>query len=616
MSKILICEDEPIIALDIQRTLIRLGHGVVGSYSNAEEAIQACEVLKPGLVLMDIELKGPMDGLDASKWIYEHYSIPVILITAFADEVTVNRAKDSSPFGYIIKPFEERELRTSIEIALYRHEMDQKLRFSEERYRSLFEEAPTANFTATTSGNITDCNGTFLSLFAFPEREKAVGFPFVDLFNQQKDGETVLEKNLRNTVTGQEEWSLRKRNGEALFVLATLIVRGGELRGYLVDVTEWRELEAQFRQSQKMEAMGRLAGGVAHDFNNIITAIMGYCNLLSEDVGDNPLIKEEVEGILSASRRAVNLTKQLLAFSRKQAVEPRILDVNDFLRDLEKMIRRLVSENIDVKFYLEAKRATISIDPGQFEQIIINLVVNAKDAIEGSGSIILETANVRCDGQGPYHGLKKGEWVMVLVRDSGSGIAKEDLQRVFEPFFSTKPKDKGTGLGLSTVYTVVNRAGGQVDVESEVGKGSRFFIYFPLVSNVKAEVPLSTEGPMGTARSGTVLLVEDDDYLRGLLARLLGKTGYRVLEAANPGEALLLAEREQDFMLISDIVLPHMDGYELANRMAVSHPNLKILFMSGYHDKNEDPGKKNYGKSRFIRKPFSHEELLAILDTL
>ncbi len=616
MSKILICEDEPIIALDIQRTLTRLGHEVLGAYTNAEEAIQACGDLKPHLVLMDIELKGPMDGLDASKWIYEHYTIPVIIITAFADETTVNRAKESSPFGYMIKPFEERELRTAIEIALYRHEMDQKLRFSEERYRSLFEEAPTANFTATTLGHITDCNGTFLSLFAFSERAEAIGFPFVALFNQEKDGVAILEKTLRDTRTGQEEWALRKRNGEALSVLATLILRGGELRGYLVDVTEWRELEAQFRQSQKMEAMGRLAGGVAHDFNNIITAIMGYCNLLAEDVGDNPLIKDEVEGILSASRRAVNLTKQLLAFSRKQAVEPRIIDVNDFLRDLEKMIRRLVSENINLKFYLEAKRATISIDPGQFEQIIINLVVNAKDAIEATGSIILETANLRCDGQGHYHGLKKGEWVMVSVRDTGSGIPKEDLQRIFEPFFSTKPKDKGTGLGLSTVYTVVNRAGGQVDVESEVGKGSQFCIYFPLVGDAKVEASLPAENPMGTPRSGTVLLVEDDDYLRGLLARLLGKAGYRVLEAANPGEALLLAEKEQDFILISDIVLPHMDGYELANRMAQSRPNVKILFMSGYHDKNEDPGKKNYGKSRFIRKPFSHEELLAILDTL
>jgi len=616
MSKILICEDEPIIALDIERTLLRLGHEVVGTYTNAEEAIQACDELKPGLVLMDIELKGPMDGLEASKRIYERYVIPVIVITAFADEATVSRAKDSLPFGYIIKPFEERELRTSIEIALYRHEMDQKLRFSEERYRSLFEDAPTANFTATTGGSITDCNGTFLSLFAFSKREDALDFPFVDLFNQKKDGITVLERALQDTKTGQEEWSLRKRNGETIFVLATLILRSGELRGYLVDVTEWRELEAQFRQSQKMEAMGRLAGGLAHDFNNIITAIMGYCNLLAEDVGDNPLIKEEVEGILSASRRAVNLTKQLLAFSRKQAVEPRIIDVNDFLRDLEKMIRRLVSENINLKFYLEAKRATISIDPGQFEQIIINLVVNAKDAIEASGSIMLETANVRCDSPGYYHGLKKGEWVMVSVRDTGSGIPKENLQRIFEPFFSTKPKDKGTGLGLSTVYTVVNRAGGRVDVESEVGKGSQFFIYFPLVSDAKVETPLPLEGPLGKIRSGTVLLVEDDDYLRGLLARLLGKTGYRVLEAANPGEALLLAEQEQDFILISDIVLPHMDGYELANRMAVNRPKLKILFMSGYHDKNEDPGKKNYGNSRFIRKPFSHEELLAILDTL
>lgn len=622
MPKIIICEDEHIVALDIKRQLEQFGYRILGSYPSAEEAIAACEVERPDLVLMDIQLQGALDGLEASRHIYDSYDVPVILLTAYADDLTIARAKDSLPFGYIIKPFEERELRTAIEIALFRHDMERKLRISEERYRGLFEEAPSANFTADAEGRITDCNGAFLRLLGYASHGDAVGTSLLDRFAQRSEGIRVMAEALQGPRQAPEEWVLQRPDGAGIFVLATVTVCTGadgaaeELRGYLVDITERRELEAQLRQAQKMEAIGRLAGGVAHDFNNIITAIMGYCNLLAEDVGDNPTLKDEVDGVLSAARRAVNLTRQLLAFSRKQPVEPRILDVNEALTDLEKMARRLVRENIALKFFLEAKHPRVSIDPSQFEQIIINLVVNAKDALSDSGVIAVETSNVVSDGSGRHHGIGKGEWLAIAVRDNGSGIAPEDQQRIFEPFFTTKAKDQGTGLGLSTVYAVVNRNGGRIALESELGKGTVFYVYLPVAAGHGS---LSQEVvPQGRSehRSGTILLAEDDDYLRGLLSRLLAKTGYRVLEAGNPGEAILIAEQEKRFALFTDVVMPHMNGYELADRLAAMQKDLRVLFMSGYHDKSEAPRKAAYFKSAFIQKPFSHEQLLTALDEL
>ncbi len=557
MPKIVICEDEHIVALDIKRHLTRFGYEVVGCFATGEDAIAACASSKPDLVLMDIHLQGEMDGIGAARRIFDELSIPVVLLTAYADEDTVARAKESRPFGYIIKPFEERELRTAIEIALYRHTMDLRLRLSEERYRSLFEEAPSANFTATVDGLISDCNGAFVRLLGFPDAETAKGTNILERFAVKPEGESFMERIKNQDSVSAEEWTLSRTDGTRKIVIATvakaaLPSKGNmELRGFLVDVSERRELESQLRQAQKMEAIGRLAGGIAHDFNNIITAIMGYCNLLSEDIGNDASLRSEVEGILTAAKKAVNLTRQLLAFSRKQALEPHIVDANQVLSEMEKMSRRLVSENISLKFFLDAKNSLVFIDSGQFEQVIINLVVNAKDAMPTGGSIIVETDDVHSTGDGKYHGIPSGNWVLVSVRDSGEGIAPENLQHIFEPFFTTKGADKGTGLGLSTVYAIVNQSGGRLAVESVPGRGANFMVYLPMVEGKPDRVDIKKLEPSPIqSRAGTILLAEDDDYLRGLLSRILSKVGYRVLEAANPGEAIIHAERETDYILM------------------------------------------------------------------
>ncbi|MFA6504592.1 MAG: response regulator [Treponemataceae bacterium] len=623
MPKIVICEDEHIVALDIRRHLTRFGYEVLGSYASGEEAIAACSNEKPDLVLMDIHLQGDLDGIAAAGKIFDDFSIPVVLLTAYADEDTVSRAKESRPFGYIIKPFEERELRTAIEIALYRHSMDLKLRLSEERYRSLFEEAPSANFTATVDGLINDCNGAFIRLLGFSDAEAVRGTNVAERFADKKDGSLFLERIKELDSIAAEEWTLLKLDGIQKIVLATIAKAkeqsGGEmeLRVFLVDISERRELESQLRQAQKMEAVGRFAGGIAHDFNNIITAIMGYCNLLAEDVGNDASLRIEVDGILTAAKKAVNLTRQLLAFSRKQSLEPRIVDANQILGELEKMSRRLVSENIALKYFLDAKNPLVFIDPGQFEQVIINLVVNAKDAMPSGGTIIVETDDVHSDGKGKMHGIPAGDWVLISVRDTGEGISPENIQRIFEPFFTTKGADKGTGLGLSTVYAIVNQSGGRIAVESTLKRGSNFLVYLPVIHGNPEPVTVSEEKHEVTiVRAGTILLVEDDDYLRGLLSRILSKVGYRVLEAANPGEAIIHAERESDYLLMTDVVMPHMNGYELANRLAESKKDLRVVFMSGYHDKRDSKTTQAYKKSIFIQKPFTQEQLMKALSSL
>ena len=616
MPKILICEDEHIVALDIKRHLERFGYEVVGTYASGEAAIEACAKARPDLVLMDIHLQGSMDGVAAARLVFEDYRVPVILLTAYADEETVARAKDSLPFGYIIKPFEERELRTAIELALYRHAMDTKLKTSEERYRGLFEEAPSSNFTASTDGIISDCNASFARLLGWPDALSARGSLITERFANGSEGSRFLMRAGEGKPSSAEEWILVRRDGHQVHALATTTVvldslgKPSELRGYLVDVTERHELEAQLRQAQKMEAIGRLAGGVAHDFNNILTAIMGFCNLLAEDAGDDPTVREEIDGIQTASRKAVNLTRQLLAFSRKQPIEPKIIDANSVLADTEKMARRLVSENILLKIFADAKRPFVSIDPGQFEQIIVNLIVNAKDAVGEAGSVVVETCNVMSDGSGKNHGIGPGEWFVLTVKDSGGGIASEDLQRIFEPFFTTKTADRGTGLGLSTVYAIVTRNSGLVAVESETGKGSCFYVYLPVVGDKGEAIVPPAPAAGRPKRAG------DDDSLRGLLARILSKTGYRVLEASNAGEAILIAEREPEYLLLTDIIMPRMNGFELADRLSSVNKALRVLFISGYHDYKEGKPNPVLAKSAFLQKPFTHDQLMTALDEL
>jgi len=347
------------------------------------------------------------------------------------------------------------------------------------------------------------------------------------------------------------------------------------------------ETEEQLRQAQKMEAIGRLAGGVAHDFNNVLSVILSYSQLLLDDMTVTDSRCADVEEIKKAGERAADLTRQLLAFSRQQVIQPRVVDLNDIIKGMAKMNRRLVGEDVEYRTVPTPGLGKVMADPGHIEQVIMNLVVNARDAMPLGGRLTIETAEVVLDeGYAAQHvGVKPGPHVMLAVSDTGTGMDKATQQRIFEPFFTTKEMGKGTGLGLSTVFGIVQQSGGSVWVYSESGQGATFKIYFPRTDEMAT--PIAPKVVVATLRgSETILLVEDEDQLRVVARGILQRSGYRVLEAANGGEALLLCEKHQGEiqLLFTDVVMPRMSGRELAERLQPLRPAMKVLYMSGYTD--------------------------------
>ncbi|HEY5191461.1 MAG TPA: response regulator, partial [Candidatus Deferrimicrobium sp.] len=351
---------------------------------------------------------------------------------------------------------------------------------------------------------------------------------------------------------------------------------------------EKEKLQAELQQAMKMEAVGRLAGGVAHDFNNLLTVITGYSELLLQKIGKESPMHGEVEEIKRAGERAASLTQQLLAFSRKQIIEPKVIHLDHLVAEMHKMLTRLIGEDIALQATTGKSLGSVKVDPGQFQQILMNLVVNSRDAMPGGGTIVIETANVDLDegycALHPY--VTPGRFVMLAVSDTGQGMSKEVKAHIFEPFFTTKEMGSGTGLGLATTYGAVHQAGGSIEVYSEVGIGTTFKIYLPRVdeeANQQGNDILPTDLPGGTE---TVLLVEDEHTVRNLCSRILGGLGYQVMQARSGAEAVVAAAERADRidLLLTDVVMPGMSGKELATRLVRHHPEMKVLFMSGYTD--------------------------------
>jgi two-component system, cell cycle sensor histidine kinase and response regulator CckA len=387
------------------------------------------------------------------------------------------------------------------------------------------------------------------------------------------------------------------------------------------DITERRALEERFRQSQKMEAIGQLAGGIAHDFNNLLTAIGGFSDLGMSRLAENDPVRHDLEQIQRATDRAAGLTRRLLAFSRKQVLLPTVVDINAIVAEMEKLFRRLIGEDIALKTSLPRGLGHIKADRGQIEQVIMNLVVNARDAMPNGGSLTITTEAVQLQGDDARStfALPGGPYVMLTISDTGIGMNEQTMLRIFEPFFTTKETGKGTGLGLSTVYGIIEQSGGSILVSSEVGRGTTFKVYLPQVAGEPQleRRSIATEAFSGTE---TILLVEDDEMVRNLAVRVLTANNYRVFEASNPREALQLGERlsETIHIVIADMVMPEMNGRELADRLLEIRPGLNVLFMSGYSDKAIVKQQVLDERTPFLQKPFAPNALLksvrAILD--
>ena len=346
-------------------------------------------------------------------------------------------------------------------------------------------------------------------------------------------------------------------------------------------------VEEQFTHSQKMESIGHMAGGVAHDFNNILSAIMGYGSFLKAAIpaGDPKLA--DVDEIMKAGERAAALTRQLLAFSRKQVVQFKVMNLDQIVPEVLKMIRRMVAEDIEFKTFINSAPATVLANEGQLEQVLINLAVNARDAMPDGGKLTFETAQVELDKNYTtnHPGVLSGRYVMLAVSDTGSGMSPEVVERIFEPFYTTKEQGKGTGLGLSTVYGIVKQNGGSIYVYSEPGIGTTFKIYFPIAVGEAGDKQVEKPSLSSYRGTETILLVEDDEAIRKFVSRLLSQNGYSVLEAASPREAIVICEARHDIhLMLTDMIMPQMNGYELAKVTAAMAPGMKVIFMSGYTD--------------------------------
>ncbi len=613
LAKIAICEDERIVALDIRTFLQRNGYDVVGVYASAESLLASVEATRPELVLMDIHLEGPMDGVEASALLMERWSIPVIFLTAYADSPTIERAKRTQPFGYVIKPFDERELKTAITIGLYRSGMEQRLRRSETRYRGLFEDGLAAVFLAGTDGAIHEGNKAF--------RDLATGCASIDGLIRDSGALSELWQALRGGAAyGPVELALSAKDGrtvQALLSAAPLrVLEQGFYLFQAIDITERKSLQDQLNRAQKMEALGRLAGGAAHDFNNIITAILGYGKLLRDDLGDNPRIGMELDGIEDAARRAAVLARQLLVFSRTEAGGASVFSLGALILELERMLGRLIGEDVFIRMR-PGEGDHVRADRSRLEQVVMNLAVNARDAMPKGGKLSLSTGRVTLSEpiEGAFGPIAPGNWAYLRVSDEGEGIDPAILPHIFEPFYSTKAPDRGTGLGLSTVAAIVRQADGHIELTSELGRGTTFTVYLPCI-DAEADAAAGVDRPRYQEGAGELLLlVEDDSSLRALLETLLERAGYAVLSAGNPGSALLLAENaaKPPALLVSDVIMPLMRGPELAARLRSFLPELRVLLISG---KAEELTENALPGSAVLAKPFAEEELLSAIHAL
>ena len=425
----------------------------------------------------------------------------------------------------------------------------------------------------------------------------------------------AAEENCVRARRFQAEYRLRRKDGRIIWLSDNAVfVPGSEshplMEGIIVDITERRVLEDQLQQARRMEAVGRLAGGVAHDFNNLLTIIKGYAELAMNRIGGQPELRGNIQQIADAAERAVTLVRQLLAFSRKQVLKPKVLDLNGVVLNMDKMVRRLMYENIEMRTSVEKSLGTVKADPGQIEQVILNLIVNARDAMPDGGKLWIETRNVDLEPgiANDQASIKPGRYVMLSVRDTGVGISSETLPHIFEPFYTTKESGRGTGLGLSTVYGIVKQSGGHITVSSELGKGTTFKVYLPRVEEIEQRPQKAEWAEPATGGGGeTILLVEDEPAVRELACTVLADQGYTVIEAQNSEDAVRLAgkHRSEIHLLLTDVVMPGMSGRDLAKHLTALHPYLRVLYMSGYtNNVIAENGALEEGLS-FLQKPFT-----------
>ncbi|HWA46747.1 MAG TPA: response regulator [Dongiaceae bacterium] len=623
--KILLVEDERIPAFNLQQRLRKLGYDVPSIVPSGTEALMLIEQQRPDMVLMDIHIEGDLDGIETASRIPPEWMIPVIYLTAYSEEATLQRAAATKPYGYLLKPFSERELHATIQMALQRHATELALRQREadlersrEDFRFLFANNPLPMwvFDLETLAFL-DVNEAAVTTYGYA-REEFLGMTITQIRPAEdipKIQDLLTSKAPHHSA---QNWRHLRKNGKIIEVDVfsyALTFDGRPARiTVAVDVTQRNRAEEQLRQSQKMEAVGQLTSGVAHDFNNLLTIVQGNLELIGERLPPDPAISNMMSDALGASERGAMLTRRLLAYSRQQTLEPRTISLHQLVADLMALLRRTLDETIALDAILAPDLWHVRIDPGQLENALLNLAVNARDAMPNGGKLTIEAFNTFLDAdyaaQNPE--ITPGEHVLVAVTDTGTGMPPEVVVRAFEPFFTTKAVGRGTGLGLSMVFGFVRQSGGHIKIYSEIGRGTSIKLYLPRATTA-LDVPIANDAGVTPylAKGETVLVVEDDDGLRKMALTMLAGLGYRTLEAADGPQAMEHIARAGGVdLLLTDVVLPKgMNGPAIANAARQVRPGLKVLYMSGYtRDTIVHNGILDEGV-HLIMKPFHKAEL-------
>ena len=630
LIRILIVEDLPtdaeLVQREVQRVLPRSGYLRVES---REEFLSALESFRPEVILSDYMLPG-FDGIEALKLALERVpETPFILVTGSMNEETAVECMKAGAWDYILKEHIKRLGPAVLNVLerkkqrLANKQAEEALAASEAKFRQLSQEFH--GLLDAIPDNLILMDKDLRILWANTAALKELGKGEDGLIGQSCFALRHQGTEPCSSCPAAESFA----SGQAAGLVTTtpdgriwdvrtvpLVDDDGALSSVIEigrDITAHRKLEAQLRQALKMESVGRLAGGIAHDFNNMLTIMIGYGEQVMSRLAADDSIRRDVAEMVNAARRSAELTRQLLAFSRQQTVLPKAVDLNERIGISLKMLKRLVGEDIDLRFAPGSNLGTIHIDPSQLEQILANLTVNARDAIAGTGLIRIETANKTLDESycAFHEGFVPGEYVVVTFSDSGSGIDQEALPKIFEPFFTTKEEGKGTGLGLSTVYGIVKQNCGFINVYSEQGQGTTFKIYFPRHFG-PAVKPLAVQEATLQGGTETLLLVEDEIQILAMCQRLLEKQGYRVLAASSPEEALQQCGQFQEeiHLLVTDLIMPAMNGRELFEKISLLKPGIKVLIMSGY---TADIISKRGGLAEgdhFIQKPFSNRDFI------
>lgn len=627
---ILHLEDDPADAELIQARLEEAGLTCrIICVQTRDEFSEALQQGGYDVILADFRL--PIyDGVSALRLAQELCpEVPFIFVSGTMGEDAAIEGLTEGATDYVLKQKLSR-LVPAIKRALHEGENWRERRRVEEELRKLSRAVEQSASTII----ITDTRGYIE--YANPRFTETTGYSLAESLGQHtrilKSGLTSPEEyqQLWETINAGKEWRgefhNRKKNGELYWESASISpIKNvdGVITHFLAvkeDITEHKQaeetrakLEEQLRQSQKMESIGRLASGVAHDFNNLLTVIRGYADLMQDKMSAEEPWLEDLAQIRRAGERAAALIRQLLAFSRQQILTPTVLDLNDLVANLHKMLGRLIGEDISLSTVLQPGLWSITADPGQIEQVIMNLVINARDAMPTGGKITIETDNVYLDENyaQTHFEVPIGPCVMLAVTDTGHGMDKATQVRIFEPFFTTKGQGKGTGLGLATVYGIVKQSGGHITVYSEPDQGTTFKIYLPATETSVTSLPAPQTQPVTQHGAGTVLLVEDDEPVRSLVQRALQAEGYTTLEACSGSEALSLAGQHQGEidLLLTDVVMPQMSGRELAEQLKALYPQMKVLFMSGYTDDAVVRHGLLTAETEFLPKPFSPSKL-------